>query len=1297
MGVACLWPQRAAGQQMQTIPNFRQLPGPVVRKIVQDEEGFMWYATTESGLCRDNGYQIEFFVGDSAAGFSRADRFVNEISPTRDHRILFSTHTGAWLLDKRDYRIERLDTTVTVGRSVQSILQAHDGTFWLSSGTWVYHFDKERRLMRSFEITEGGRHQPALTLYEDSSGRLWLLLHEGGLRLYNARRDDFEPCRWDYVRSPLVMAEDARHQCLWIGTVRGGIVRLNVSDQAPRQTRTTSFGVTRGHSEWQRGLVVGLCLQDSLLWAATMDNLYCYAISDSTLRPHDTSYFLPKSRKVVERPCLDRGGNLWVPSFTPNPFVIKPVATDLRRFAVEKMEAQTDYPLIADVVEPEAGGYWILQSRIGIMYHRPEDDLLATATDDPSISVYVTDFLVRAAGGGVWTKDDRRLLHARLDGRRIVVTTAAEFDSSINYICRLNDGRLLVSTEDEIWQLSRDGGDKRCLASGLPGVIQITQTADGEIYFLSQRMGLARLADDGRPTSLCRDYDFDLLAAGPDHRLWLSSPNGVVASYHTLERTLAVDSLISDPRRVVKHLHVDASGHVWLLTSIYVREYSPKSHSFRTFRTTDSNVSMDYMQDLKVAAGNIVFCGAGAICSVKSSPVLEQISPLSRPVATDIAVDGRRHHITYGHRDFELQPAASQVIVYLTTFDHLNADKCTFAYRLQGEGGDAWNYLPTGLNGVPLSNLARGVYHLEVRVADEQGRWSDAAEVLTLRRLPAWWETWWAYIIYVALAAALLVLGFRWLLRQGERRHAEEMEQRLTDMKFRFFTNVSHELRTPLTLIITPLTSLVSQQPEGELRTKLNSILGHAQELLQLINNLLSFRKLEMGQTKLNLRYGDLVEFVREACTSFQALYDKKGISLRYVTGADTMNVRFDKYILHHVLFNLLSNAQKFTPRGGDVCVTLSRQDDSIRIAVADTGCGIPAEQLPHIFERFYQGDAASGATQEGSGIGLNMARELLTIHGGTISVLSKVDEGSTFTVEIRDGLNTEPAQEEGDAASSEGQDIAASTPASVAQKRAGEAATTIMLVEDNDEFRQFVAAELKRNFRVLEAADGQAALALVQAEQVDVVVSDVMMPGIDGLELCRRLKGDEQTSHIPVILLTARAAQESELEGYQAGADYYITKPFDIAILLGRLNKIEQDRQRRSHELIQQLESPDVQQIFSADRDKELMQRVIDLLSQHLSDENYGRYELSADLCMTYITAYRKIKALTGLAPAEFIRNYRLKQACVRLRNTQLSILEVAAEVGFPSPSYFSIAFAKEFGQTPSEYRRANHDLTNS
>lgn len=1287
-------------QQMQTIPNFHNLPGPVVHKLIQDEEGYMWYATTESGLCRDNGYQIDIFVGDSASGFSHSDRFVNELCLTRNHQILFSTATGAWILDKHTYHIERLDTTVTMGRNVESIVGAHDGSFWLTSGSWAYHLDQNRRLLRSFEIQEDGHQQPGLTLYEDSANRLWLMLHQGGLRLYNPRTDEFEACSWDYEYPPLCMLEDQQRHCYWLGTIHGGIVRYTFGRDARKGTVTSypiSWGQTALEHE-QRGFVFGLCLQDNLLWASAMDNLYCYAIRDTMLQTYNTSHFLPSQRKVLERPCLDKHGNLWVPSFTPNPFVITPVGIDLHRYGVEKMEPLTGYPIIADIIESEGDGFWLLQSRIGLMFYRPADQWLSLA---PSTSEFApwqaVDLLERSANGGVWVKDSERLLHAQMAQGRIHVKEVSRLDSPISVVCELTNGTLLVGTSDAIWSINPATGHKRSLCTKLGYVSQICQTPDGELYFLSQYLGLAHLSENGTATSLSRQYDFNKIAADHQHRLWLSSTNGTVASFNTLTHELTTDPFISNANCVIKRLCVDAADHVWLLTSLYVREYSPQTGSYRTFNVTDSNLRMDYLQDLKVHGRDVCFCGAGAICTLRSSDVLEQANPHINIVATDIAANGHRQHLHFKQTEVSLPHTATQVLVYLSTFDLMNAGKLSFAYSLSSDKSE-WNYLPIGNNAVPLSNLSRGSHKLYVRVLGQRGQWSTPQLVLTIRRQPAWWETWWAYIIYLSLGCSLLTLGTRFLLRRQARHHEAEMEQRLTDLKFRFFTNVSHELRTPLTLIITPLTSLINQQPEGPLRQKLNGILGHAQELLQLINNLLSFRKLELGQTKLNLRYGDLNEFLREACTSFQPLYDKHGISLRFVPSPSAMNIYFDKYIMHHVLFNLLSNAQKFTPAGGDVCVSLCHEDKHVRISVADTGCGIPANQLARIFDRFYQGDGSNATAQEGSGIGLNMVRELVTIHGGSVSVDSRVDEGSTFTVKIPYAQHGTLAKEEtppdtsnADAPPAQESRTASTTSAKMTPT------STILLAEDNDDFRTFVADELSAHYHVLQAADGNTALALIQSEQIDVVVSDVMMPGTDGIELCKRLKQDEQTNHIPIILLTARAAQESELEGYQAGADYYITKPFDMDILLNRLQQIELQKTRRQQELMQHLEAPDVQQIFTNERDKELMGRVIQLMEQHLGEEEYGRYELSSDLCMTYITVYRKIKALTGLAPAEFMRSYRLRQACPRLRSTQTSIADIAMQVGFSSPSYFTSCFAKEFGQTPSEYRRAAMDHLHS
>lgn len=1278
-------------QQIRTIPNFEKLPGPVIHKILQDREGYLWYATTESGLCRDNGYQVDIFVGDKQSGFSRSDRYVNQMCLTQEDNILFSTNTGAWLLDKQTYSIERLDTTATAGRAVQAVVSdAVDGSYWLTTGSTVLHLSKERKLLDAFNITHNGNKQSALTLFQDSRNILWLLLHQGGLQRYNRTQNSFEICQWEYECSPYVMVEDTTRNCYWMGTLGGGIVKYQYNDGI-KQGQVTSYPMLE--ENLQHNNIYSICLAKDKLWLSTIDNLYCYHIemNGDKLTEVDTSGFIPTQKKISNNPYLDEKGNIWVPSYTPNPFVIMPANAKIKRYEVEQMETMTGYPLIADVIEREDDAFWLIQSRVGLMYYRPTTKQLVFADAEIALnSGFAQNMIVKCKNNkGIWRKRGNQLLHSWYENESIKTRIVTELDYAIHSIYESQKGYLLIGTNDAIWQMDIKEQQAKQIVTGTGMVIDICQMFDGTIYFISQHKGFAQLAPKGKITTLDSKYQFDKLESNNEDILWLSSPDGIVASYDIRNAKLNLDKMAYDDRGcVIKELSVDENGHVWFLTSLYVKEYNPENHSSRIFNTTDSNIRINYFQDLKSQGGKICFSGAGGIFVVESSLRLKEMSIEKQPVVSDMLIGDRTIYLKSGQKEVNVEAGASQVLLHLSAFNHLNAQNTTFVYRLVQHATEKWNYLPTGTNTIQITNLKKGDYKVEVMATTAQGSWSPPQEVLVIHRLPAWWETWWAYLLYFSIFCIMFFIAIHQYLQLQKRKHLEEMDKQLMDMKFRFFINISHELRTPLTLIITPLTSIISSLENDELKRKLKAILMHANGLLQQINNLLSFRKLEMGEMKLQLRYGELNEFARQECEMFEPIFEKKGIRFLFIPYSAPLNFHFDKNIVHHILFNLLSNAHKFTPAGGEVSVRIDKQaDKNIRIDVSDTGVGISPEQQKRIFERFYQGDAAVDSTHEGSGIGLNMVSEMLKIHHGSISVESQINRGATFSVLIPWELNRD--EQKSIEQNNESETTIVTTPKKEQPIQVEDERMTVLLVEDNDEFRQFLAEELSGSFRVLQAGNGEEGEQITQVEQVDVVISDIMMPKVDGLELCRRLKKNDRTSHLTIILLTARAGQESELESYQHGADYYISKPFDINILMNRLMQIKRQQTIRRQELLKHIENPDVNTLFTTDIEKEFMNKLTHQLTMHLSDIDYKPETLSSDLCMSYVTAYRKIKALTGLTPGKFIRNFRLKHACQLLRSTTTSVTDIAIQIGFSSASYFTRCFIKEYNVSPSDYRK--------
>ena len=1291
-------------QSIKTIPNYGQLPGPVVRTIMQDEEGYIWYGTTESGLGRDDGYTIELFTGSEDNDFSRDDRFISAMSATRHHEILFGTRTGAWLLDKHTYHIERLDTTATRNHDIKAVaVDSVDDSYWLADGSTVFHLSRDRRVLRTYDITIAGGKPNGLALYCDSKAHLWLMVDWGGLRLYNRDKDEFEECQWDYFFTPIHMTEDHEHGCLWLCTYGGGIVRYTYDESAPsRGTLTTYEATTDNNPLSHRSFAYGVMRKNDKLWVTTSDNLYCYEITDggNGLRRFDTTDFMPQGRKILNGPTIDQYGNIWVPSFVPKPFIILQEEKKIQRWTCPQMEQQTGYPLIADGIVREGDGFWLIQGHIGLVFYRPADGSIVKSEPSSLYSVYPGRIRKCKQKNCIWLQRDNYLQRAWIEGNTMKVEKVVETDYIIDSFFETNNGSILIGMRVGLACYEPLSQTTRWIATGTGHINDLEESENGTIWLVGNQCGFAQVKPDGTLETIEHQANYDNIVLAPDGTLWLSSPDGTVACYDPAKHELTPNTMASDNHGcVIKHLEIDQDGHVWLLTSLYVKEYDPKHNTFQMFNVGDSNIQADYLQDLTIDGHSVVFCGAGGIYALQATQSATR-KHRPQPISiSEITIDGERQHPGYGTEQVTVQANATDITIHLTTFNHIHADKITFAYRIVGSRNDRWNLLPTGTNVIHLANLSRGTYTVEVKATDENGQWSEPVSLLTIVRQPAWWETWWAWLLYICAFAALLTFAVRYYLQQQKRKHEELMEQRLTEMKFRFFTNISHELRTPLTLIITPLQSLIDSMDEGAVRRKLSAIQEHARQLLDMINNLLSFRKLEMGEMRLNLGYGELNDYVRQACQSFQPLYDKKGVTLHFTPAATPLNFYFDKNILHHILFNLLSNAHKFTPEGGDVAVEVRRlASGNVNVSVSDTGVGIPKEQQKHIFERFYQTEQGADYGRTGSGIGLNMVSELCAIHGGDVSVESDEGQGSTFTVSIPWRTSKKavspPYHAKSQESSAKSQESSVNSQPSTLNTQHSTLHTrrstlNVLIVEDNDEFRQFVCDELSSHFNVLQATDGQEALNIAESEQVDVVVSDVMMPVMDGLQLTRHLKQNEKTSHLTVILLTARAGQESELEGYQCGADYYITKPFDMNILLQRLQQLQRQQNERRQQLLKQMEHPDIDTLYTSDIEKNFMKRLVELIDRNLDNSEYGQEQLSSDICMSYITAYRKIKSLTGQTPAEFIRNYRLKRAARLLRTTTQPVTDISMAVGFSTASYFTRCFLREYKITPTDYRR--------
>jgi signal transduction histidine kinase/DNA-binding response OmpR family regulator len=579
--------------------------------------------------------------------------------------------------------------------------------------------------------------------------------------------------------------------------------------------------------------------------------------------------------------------------------------------------------------------------------------------------------------------------------------------------------------------------------------------------------------------------------------------------------------------------------------------------------------------------------------------------------------------------------------------------------------------------------------------------WNEQGISLRIRILPPFWKTTWAYALYGLALFGLLYFSRRMIIQRAHRRFALQQERReaqrlheLDMMKIKLLTNVSHEFRTPVSLILAPIEEMIRQTRDAGEKQKYQLIRRNARRLLNLVNQLMDFRKMEMQELKPAPTPGDLMAFVQETADSFTDLAERKGITFSYRSNCDHLPALFDHDKMERILFNLLSNAFKFTPEGGEVTVSAKVTGEVLALSIQDTGIGIPEERQEKIFERYFQLHNPGAFVSQGSGIGLAITKEFVKLCNGVIAVHSREDEGTTFHLRfpiVRIAASALPGVEGSTAgvaslvAEAGGEEDSGASPHSP-DKRKRRKKPCILLVEDNDDFRFYLKENLKEWYDIAEAADGVAGWQKTLATLPDLVVSDVNMPLMDGLELCRKINADARTRHIPVILLTAMAAEEAQLKGLGMGAADYMVKPFNFEIMLSRVRNMLA-RQAPVQLVIPQPEAQQEQPLSADDR---FMRRALEIVEKHLSDASFSVEMLSRELCMNRVSVYKRIFSLTGHSPIEFIRTVRLQRAARLLTQTEMNVTEVAYEVGFNNPKYFARYFKIAYNMLPSAYASA-------
>ena len=782
---------------------------------------------------------------------------------------------------------------------------------------------------------------------------------------------------------------------------------------------------------------------------------------------------------------------------------------------------------------------------------------------------------------------------------------------------------------------------------------------------------------------------------------------------------------------IIKSILEDEEGKIWLSSNKGLTRFSPQDNTVFNFSLIDGLQGNEFSEGAAFTKknGEMIFGGVNGFniflpdqIVIKSSQ--PEIHFTNLYIFNDIITPKKEYNgrIVLDHAlsftdGIELKHSENNFSIEFTAIDYTAPRQIQYKYKLE-EYEKNWKVASSLNRLATYTNLSSGTYTLKVMASNADGIWGDHVEELSIKINPPTWLTWYAMLFYIGF----LIFGL-WVFRRYEligiqekndlrvAQLEREKKEEIHDLKLKFFTNISHELRTPLTLIIAPLENLIKEGTNlsiEKVREQYHLMYKNSKYLLRLVNQLLDFRKLDQGKLNLEVHQGDILEFIKEASEPFQFIAHKQQITFSVQSQESAIYIWFDPDIIEKILYNLLSNAFKNTPSKGQVVVVLSTVDTTkrrgeslenyVQLEIKNTGRGIPTKIQKRIFERFYK-EEGKRFSNDGAGIGLSFTKSLVHRHYGEIMLQSKIEEGANFIVKLPISKNVYAKGEFSNTITHDfNRDpleyFTPDKPSVLPKLNVEETAIStdvlplLLFIDDNQDIRKFIKRGFENDFRIIDAENGKSGLEIAKSSLPDIIISDIMMPVMDGIELCNNLKSDVNTSHIPIVLLTAKSTNESEMEGLEIGADAYIRKPFRLDILRQQILNIHHHREllksKFKHESILHPKEITVTSV-----DERFLQMAVDLIHEHMSDTEYNVEAMVKDMLMSRSKLYLKIKALTGYSTSEFIRTIRLKRAVQLLEKSDYTIKEIMFMTGFNTASYFSKCFKKLYGVVPSEYVR--------
>ncbi len=1152
----------------------------------------------------------------------------------------------------------------------------HDNGMWIGTDRhvlWVSNDSlRTKQLDRPYELPQ--TFQSIGCLHKDSFGRLWVGT-DFGLSMVPVRFSVGKPPVFtDKVTTYLPMDADPnsinsgrvhcifedRFQVLWLAASAGGLNKIDL--------RQKPFGhLSRRLSEYPtlaNNYINALYKEDDkgLLWITTRNGISSYDLKAKTYR----NYFdrqLPGNVTGMDVSCIfqDSNGTLW---FSARYDGLISIRRQNGREIIKTFPHHDGlYHYIESIAEDKFGMLWTASFSYGLTRMNRDGQIVARYTSRNSAlpSDRFTFLLYDPADNVLWAStQDAGVLKLRVQPDRLVLLQQFKHDTHNPTSLRVNYAWPLLKDRRGVIWVGTIGG----------GLHQIVRNQKGQEEIRSCAAWLP-------------DSDVESIIEDSQGNLWLGS-----------EGLIRVNPVT---HQVIRYNVVDGV----------------QSNSFKVGAACKSRDETLYFGGIN----GITYLQPRAI-QANPYPPFVRITGLSianQPIGVGQSVNGRVliQKPLNKAQTLQIEAAENDFSISFVGLNFANPKKHRYAYQLVGYN-DNWVQLAPGQRTASFANLPAGNYMFQVKAENGEGQWTHHPATLRLTILPPWWKTWWAYSLYTLLIGGALLLARRVLLQQQALKNKiafehfqYEKEKELSDLKLEFFTNVSHELRTPLTLILGPMEELAASAWKfNGMKDKVLLVHQQTRRLLSLINQLLDFRKMESQHIPLQAVKSDAVSFLVELFLMFKLKAEEQQIHYTIDTLPEPVMLYFDRSKLEVAVINVLSNALKYTSEGHGVHLSIrvvgdvkqparfqqqKLQTNYLDITVRDEGIGIKPEELSRIFDLYYQASHTANMRVVGTGIGLSLVKQFIERHGGEVSLTSQVGQGTTFVIRLpfgKDHLATSDLalDASGPALSVHPQPFI--DEITVAPTDLASATLRLLIVEDNSDVRQYITHLFAAKFEVFTAVDGidgwEQALQLMP----DVIISDIMMPRSDGLDLCKKIKQHPKTLHIPVVLLTARVAVVHEIEGLETGADEYISKPFNPDLLIAKVNTLVHNR-LKLRQYYQQKILLEPTEVLIPDADKVFLETAMSIVEKNLGEPEFSVLELVKEMAMSRSVFYRRIKSITGQSVVEFINDVRMKRAAQLLASSQLRISEVCALVGLEDVKYFRKSFQQVHGVSPSEYAR--------